>query len=133
MHRLFSEHKVRPAWFLDGVWQLSADGGCYSCIVPGIWESIPALAQYRGKAVMTRTFTLDHDSHLLLRFGGVSHTAKVYLDDVPATIPTIPAFWTCATNRAYWSGRKPIPAPFPEKSCAVCCLPDRLSKAPSRW
>ena len=94
MHRLFSEHKVRPAWFLDGVWQLSADGGCYSCIVPGIWESIPALAQYRGKAVMTRTF---------------------------------------ATNRAYWSGRKPIPAPFPEKSCAVCCLPDRLSKAPSRW
>ncbi len=82
MHRLFDEHRIRPSRSLDGVWQLSAGGRSFRCAVPGIWEAVPALARYRGKAVFTRAFTLEHDAHLLFRFGGVSHTAEVWLDDV---------------------------------------------------
>ena len=85
MLRLFAEHKLRPAVSLDGVWQLTLKDGSdarYSAIVPGIWEAIPALAQYRGKADYTRTFSTEKDSNLLLRFGGVSHTADVELDGV---------------------------------------------------
>ena len=81
--RLFDEHELRPSLSLEGVWKLEADGRGFSAIVPGIWEAVPALAQYRGQAVYTRTFTTKQDGCLLLRFGGVSHTADVALDGVP--------------------------------------------------
>ena len=85
MLRMFAEHKIRKTMSLDGIWQLTVKDGSearFAAIVPGIWETIPALARYRGRADYTRTFTVDRDGSLLLRFGGVSHTADVELDGV---------------------------------------------------
>lgn len=79
--RLFAEHQLRPVLPLDGVWTLTTqDGKSFPAIVPGTWETIPRLAAYRGKARYTRTFFCPADGRLLLRFGGVSHTADVLLD-----------------------------------------------------
>ncbi len=82
MLRMFAEHRVRPVVSLDGVWDLApAEGGRhFPVIVPGVWESVPALARYRGRAEYTRSFRLDRAGAVLLRFGGVSHTAVVRLD-----------------------------------------------------
>ena len=79
--RLFAEHHIRPVLPLDGVWTLTTpDGRSFPAIVPGTWETIPQLAAYRGKARYTRTISCPADGRLLLRFGGVSHTAQVLLD-----------------------------------------------------
>ncbi|MGN0778482.1 MAG: glycoside hydrolase family 2 protein [Aristaeellaceae bacterium] len=86
MFRLFEEHQIRPSHTLEGVWKLTTLDGAertYSAIVPGIWEAIPQLAQYRGKVRYERVFTTAADGNLLLRFGGVSHTADVLLDGQP--------------------------------------------------
>ena len=86
MFRLFDEHQLRSSRTLEGVWQLTLMDGTervFPAIVPGIWEAIPALAQYRGKARYERTFDTEKDGNLLLRFGGVSHTADVLLDGQP--------------------------------------------------
>ena len=82
MLRMFAEHRVRPVVSLDGVWDLAVpDGGRhFPVIAPGVWESVPALAQYRGRAEYTRSFCLDRSGSVLFRFGGVSHTAVVLLD-----------------------------------------------------
>ena len=83
MLRLFAEHKLRKAITLEGVWRLTPLDGTereFSAIVPGIWEMIPQLTQYRGKARYEKTFVTEEDGGLLLRFGGVSHTADVLLD-----------------------------------------------------
>ena len=74
MFRLFDEHQLRSSRTLEGVWQLTLLDGTervFPAIVPGIWEAIPALAQYRGKARYERTFVTEKDGNLLLRFGGV--------------------------------------------------------------
>lgn len=83
MLRLFDEHKVRPFHSLDGLWSLTVEDGSgrvFPAIVPGVWQSIPALTLYRGKVKYERTFTADADGNLLLRFSGASHTADVLLD-----------------------------------------------------
>ena len=82
VHRMFAEHRVRPVISLDGVWDLTVtdSGNCFHVIVPGVWESVPALARYRGRGEFTRSFRLDRTGSILLRFGGVSHTAVVLLD-----------------------------------------------------
>lgn len=83
MLRLFAEHKFRKAITLEGVWRLTPLDGTereFSAIVPGIWEMIPQLTQYRGKVRYEKTFVTEEDGGLLLRFGGVSHTADVLLD-----------------------------------------------------
>ncbi|MGN0747695.1 MAG: glycoside hydrolase family 2 protein [Aristaeellaceae bacterium] len=86
MFRLFDEHRLRTTRTLDGVWQmttLDSPERAFPAMVPGIWEAIPALAQYRGKARYERTFVTEQDGNLLLAFGGVSHTADVLLDGHP--------------------------------------------------
>ena len=83
MMRIFSEHALRPVESLDGLWRLSAGGRDYIAWVPGVWETIPELASYRGQAEYTRRVTLDEPGSLLLRFGGVSHTADVLFDGRP--------------------------------------------------
>ena len=83
MLRMFAEHRVRPVISLDGRWDLlkcDGSGDRFPAIVPGVWESIPALARYRGRAEYSRSFRLDRTGSILLRFGGVSHTAVVLLD-----------------------------------------------------
>ncbi len=81
MMRMFKEHRVRHIESLDGIWTLKLPCGvCYPAIVPGVWETIPDLAAYQGKAVYMRNVVLETDSDVLLRFGGVSHTAEVFWD-----------------------------------------------------
>lgn len=82
MLRMFAEHRVRPVVSLDGIWDLAVPDvdRHFPVIVPGVWESVPALAQYRGRAEYTRSFCLDRSCSVLFRFGGVSHTAAVLLD-----------------------------------------------------
>ena len=82
--RTFEEHKLRGVHSLDGCWKLKPlddSGRVFTAMVPGVWERIPALARYRGKAEYTRTVTLDEAGNVLLRFGGASHTARVFWDD----------------------------------------------------
>lgn len=83
MLRMFPEHKIRSTISLDGIWSIRPDDQsdrCFSGIVPGIWNAIPALAPYRGKAVYSKEISIEKAGNLMLRFGGVSHTADVYLD-----------------------------------------------------
>lgn len=81
MIRLFQEHRVRRTESLDGIWSLALeDGRRFPMIVPGVWETVPELAAYEGKARYTRPVEIDQDSDILLRFGGVSHTTKVFWD-----------------------------------------------------
>ena len=83
MMRLFREHALRPVQSLDGLWKLTANGKSYAAWVPGVWETIPELASFRGQAEYTREVTLSEPGSLLLRFGGVSHTADVMWDGQP--------------------------------------------------
>lgn len=85
MQRLFDEHVLRPAKSLDGLWDLSVQGEALAgktvkAMVPGVWERIPALCSFRGVADYNRTVELSEDTSVLLRFGGVSHTARVFWD-----------------------------------------------------
>ncbi len=83
MRRTFKEHNVREVISLDGLWQLTPNDGSvrtYAAYVPGVWERIPALTNYRGTADYERIITLPEDGHYLLRIGAVSHTADVYID-----------------------------------------------------
>ena len=82
MLRLFDEHLLRTVRSLDGLWALQrADGQQeYPVLVPGVWERIPDWADYRGKAVYQRQMMVEADGAQLIRFGGVSHTARVEWD-----------------------------------------------------
>lgn len=82
VYRIFSEHEVRPVTSLDGLWEMEACGESYPMLIPGVWESIPALRSYKGTADFTRSVTVAEAGAYLLRFGGVSHTATVYWDGV---------------------------------------------------
>lgn len=83
MQRTFLEHITRPVKSLDGIWQVTAHDGHGTSVqagVPGVWERIPALAGFRGTVDYTRKVYTNRGANLLLRFGGVSHTAKVFWD-----------------------------------------------------
>ena len=83
MQRIFPEHEIRPVMSLDGMWQLTAHDEKKTSVVagvPGVWERIPALARFRGTADYARKVQVCRDGNVLLRFGGVSHTAQVFWD-----------------------------------------------------
>ncbi len=81
MQRLFAEHAVRFVQSLDGLWTLRAgDREALPVFVPGVWDQIPSLADYRGRAEYTRKVRMDKEGNYVLRFGGVSHTARVGWD-----------------------------------------------------
>jgi len=91
MLRTFTEHVVRPVDTLDGQWEFvtAADRKDKHRLpnrynrtihVPSAWESLPRLAAYRGKAWFRRTFPATDDLAVRIVFGGVSHTADVYVD-----------------------------------------------------
>ncbi|MBQ8200655.1 MAG: beta-glucuronidase [Clostridia bacterium] len=82
MYRIFSEHALRPVTSLNGLWNMRIDEADYPMLIPGVWERIPALRDYHGTADFTRTVEISESGAYLLRFGGVSHTATVYWDDV---------------------------------------------------
>ena len=84
MQRLFREHEVRQVTDLDGLWDLIPNGAeqKIATIVPGVWETLPDYAAFRGEADYIRQLDLQQDGSYLLRFGGISHTADVYLDEM---------------------------------------------------
>ncbi len=82
MYRIFSEHSLRPVQSLNGMWQMKIGGEQYPVLVPGVWESIPALRNYRGTAEFTKEVEISSPGPYLIRFGGVSHTGTVFFDDV---------------------------------------------------
>ena len=84
MERTFSTHEVRRSRACEPVWTLETlDAGGLDrperVIVPGVWESHPALTNYRGRGVFRQRVSLGGNVRLWL--GGVSFRAKVYLDD----------------------------------------------------
>ena len=90
MIRTFAEHHVRPVASLDGWWDfvIEPDRRDRARLpkkynrrihVPCAWETLPGLANYRGRAWMRRTIPAV-DNPMRLVFGGVSHTADVYVD-----------------------------------------------------
>lgn len=91
MLRLFPEHQIRPAQSLDGAWDFVTAlerrerarlPKTYPRTVqtPAAWETLPGLETYRGRAWFRTSFTLEQPTHARLVFGGVSHTATVFVD-----------------------------------------------------
>jgi len=94
MLRTFDEHVVRPVVPLDGLWDfVTADERSDRAKlpkhytrrlhVPSCWETIPGLDAYRGQAWLRRHFVSEPDTVTRLVFGGVSHTADVFIDGQP--------------------------------------------------
>lgn len=84
MQRLFPEHHLRRSVELPALWTLTTldEGGLdhpVQTVVPGVWESIPGLRTYKGRAVYENTF--EAGGTLRFVFGGVSFKAEAYLDD----------------------------------------------------
>ena len=101
MLRLFAQHQHRPVESLDGLWDFTlADTGPIrdldaarnvkpprrydrTILTPSAWESIPALANHRGQAWFRRVIRTPAAGVTRLVFGGISHTATVFLDGKP--------------------------------------------------
>ncbi len=82
-NRLFVAHHLRKELPLGSLWTLrTLDGGGLAepvkVLVPGAWESIPALHNYRGRAVYETQLACG--GHVRFCFGGVSFRARVLLD-----------------------------------------------------
>ena len=85
MIRLFEEHQVRRTTELSSsLWDFSqvTDGKntpVGKVTVPSCWESYPGFEAYRGQGLYERNFEAGGDMRIV--FKGVSHTAKVFVDD----------------------------------------------------
>ncbi len=91
--RLFPTHALRPyTSFCEG-WtfyfpvngtqiepQDWKDGKATEVPVPGVWEMLDALKSYRGQAIARKIFTSAEAGPALLKFGGVSHTCRIFLN-----------------------------------------------------
>jgi beta-glucuronidase len=91
MLRTFAEHWVRPINPLATVWDFAVEkdmplkGGkprAYdrTIVVPSSWEMVPGLEAYRGIGWFRTSFCAPEDKAVRLVFGGVSHTATVFVD-----------------------------------------------------
>lgn len=94
--RLFDPHPFRRVTDLGGNWtfhfpatgtELAALDDLtttrpFALTVPGVWESIPSLVEYRGQAVAVRHVEVRQAGPLLFQFEGVSHTCRVFFDGV---------------------------------------------------
>ena len=81
MQRLFPTHEIRRSESAAPLWNLTVldrDMPPMKALVPGAWEMIPALHNYRGRAVYEQTVFAGGNVRFV--FGGVSFWAKVYLD-----------------------------------------------------
>lgn len=81
MHRLFPTYRTRKCDAAPALWTLTTldkDMPPMKALVPSAWEMIPALHNYRGRAVYECQITAG--GNLRFHFGGVSFWAKVYLD-----------------------------------------------------
>lgn len=91
MLRTFVQHDARPVESLCGWWEMvtapertgrSKLPRRYSRLthVPGAWEQLPGLESYRGRAWLRTEIPGGGEQAVRLVFGGVSHTADVYVD-----------------------------------------------------
>lgn len=91
--RLVAQHRVRQVVSLDGTWtyrfpregtvlapERRAEGVAVDLEVPGVWETTVTRIAYRGQAVACRALDVPRGGPALLRFAGVSHTARVLVD-----------------------------------------------------
>ena len=91
MLRMFVEHRVRTVESLDGCWDFVPDCDrkdvaglpkkyTRTVLVPMAWETLPGLENFRGTGWMRRRFRTSGQKPVRLVFGGVVHTATVYVD-----------------------------------------------------
>lgn len=91
MLRTFLEHECRPVCSLDGLWdflpgfdrelpETPPKKFTRKLECPAVWESLPDLRGYRGQAWFRREFEVQAGTHTRIVFGGVSHTAQVFVD-----------------------------------------------------
>lgn len=97
MLRVFSPHPARRWQSLDGTWShwfprsgttLPADGWRHGwqvdLEVPGCWDpDLGRLLEWRGQGVARCSLVMDQPGPAVLCFGGVSHTATVFVDGRP--------------------------------------------------
>lgn len=86
MIRLFETHRIRPYQELTGLWTIipaegELAGNELLTMVPGCWEQVPGLENYRGQALYRKTIACGGNVRLV--FKGVSHTADVLWDGEP--------------------------------------------------
>ena len=81
MIRAFATTTLRPTLDLTGLWQMETAGKREAAWVPGCRETMPGYENYRGLSSYTRQIACG--GNVLFTFAGVSHTARVFLDDVP--------------------------------------------------
>lgn len=84
MNRIITTHHLRKVCEPSPIWTLTTldEGGLsapINTLVPGVWETIPGLKNYRGHAVYEKKISCG--GTLRFVFGGVSFRAKVFLDD----------------------------------------------------
>lgn len=84
MDRFITTHRLRKTCEPTPLWTLTTldEGGLSApatVMVPGVWEDVPGLKNYRGHAVYEKQLTCG--GTLRFVFGGVSFRAKVWLDD----------------------------------------------------
>ena len=83
MERLFPCHAVRRSRECAPLWTLTTpdEGGLSrpeQVVVPGVWESLPSLRNYRGRGIYEQMISAGGNVRILL--GGVSFRARVFLD-----------------------------------------------------
>ncbi len=81
MQRLFPTHYIRPVSTPAPLWMLTLldkDMPPMKALVPAVWELIPALHNYQGRAVYEQTVQCQGNVRFV--FGGVSFRARVTLD-----------------------------------------------------
>lgn len=83
MERLFRSHEIRSSRECDPLWLLTTpDSSALPCsekvTVPGVWESHPALRNYRGRGVYEQSIYCG--GNVRFSFAGVSIHASVFLD-----------------------------------------------------
>lgn len=83
MERLFDTHSIRASHELPPMWTMTTldEGGLPAperVLVPGVWESVPRLKSYHGRALYEQQIACE--GNVRLWFGGVSFRAKVWLD-----------------------------------------------------
>ena len=86
MQRLFPTHLIRRTEAAAPIWTLNVldkEMPSMKTLVPGVWEMIPALHNYRGRAAYEQTICCGGNVRFV--FGGVSFRAKVYLDGMLLT------------------------------------------------
>lgn len=83
MERLFVTHRVRPCREALPLWTMTTldDGGLKEptkVIVPGVWESLPELKRYRGRATFEQEVICGGNVRFWM--GGVGFQARIWLD-----------------------------------------------------